>query len=301
MVWDASFIRVFLIMSLFFCFTAQASALVQETTYLGRVTAMDPLSLTLTIRAESEYGCDYSGGNPSCSFKQITPLQVIGTVPDEGVYNTFHNGDLVAGTILGGTGGRWAGIALVIQPPGSSAYVTSDIYGDPRTIPVPLGGDYGFDYSTLPDCSQCSGSVCRALSAHVVVRSGDTVVLEQSLNNGQSTRYSGRNDGSEISILYLSGEASSSSCPGTAPVAGIQPVSNFVIHVKPPIGGFTAPRETMPAKTESGGGEKPEGTPVPEKTQAPGLWITPLVSIGAIVFLVWTCRKNEEVMGQRRC
>jgi len=250
------------------CIASPVSAIVQEITYRGSVTAMDPLTLTLTIRAESQYGCNYTGGQPSCGFMPIAPVQVVGAVPDEGLFNTFHNGDLVTATILGGTGGQWAGIALVVLPPGSSTYVVTDIYGDPKTIPVPLGGDYQFEYSTLPDCSSCSGSVCKARSAHVVVRSGDTIVRELSLNNGQSTRYSGRDDGSSISVLYLSGEASGDSCPGATPVTGIQPISNFVITVTPPVGGFTGPRETVQQGAGGEGAEKPISTAVPEKTQA---------------------------------
>jgi len=163
------------------CIASPVSAIVQESTYMGRVTAMDPISLTLTIRAESQYGCNYTGGQPSCGFMPITPVQVVGAVPDEGLFNTFHNGDLVTATILGGTGGQWAGIALVVLPPGSSTYLATDIYGDPKTIPVTLGGDYKVEYSTLPDCSSCSGSVCKALSARVVVRSGEAIVQEKFL------------------------------------------------------------------------------------------------------------------------
>jgi len=37
-----------------------AAAAVQEIAYLGRITALDPLSGTITIRAESQYLCDYS-------------------------------------------------------------------------------------------------------------------------------------------------------------------------------------------------------------------------------------------------
>lgn len=285
MVKNAYYLAILFHVLVSLCFVAHASALVQETTYLGRVTAMDPLSLTLTIRAESEYGCSYSGGSPSCGFSSIAPLQVVGTVPDEGVFNTFHNGDLVAATILGGTGGRWAAIALVVIPGGSGTYLVSDIYGDPRTIPLDLGANYQFEYSTLPDCPTCSGSVCKALSARVVVKSGDTVLLEQSLNNGQSARYSGRNDGSWISILYISGESAPDTCAGASPATGIQPVSTFVIHVNPPVGGFTAPTGTMSTGETKGNVEKPQQTPEPERTRAAGFLLTPLAAMGGTALL----------------
>ncbi|MDH7509670.1 MAG: hypothetical protein QHH04_01325 [Methanolinea sp.] len=285
MVNNAQYLVTLFLVVFTLCFVAHASALVQETTYLGRVTAMDPLSLTLTIRAESQYGCSYSGGTPSCAFSSIDPVQVVGTVPDEGVFNTFHNGDLVAATILGDTGGKWAAIALVIVPPGSGTYLVSDIYGDPRTIPLDLGADYQFDYSTLPDCSACSGSVCKALSARVVVKSGESVLLEQSLNNGQSARYSGRNDGSWISILYISGEASADTCAGASPATGIQPVSSFVIHINPPVGGFTAPTGTPSPGETKRSMEKPLQTTEPERTRAGAFLLTPLGAMGGIALL----------------
>lgn len=289
MVRNAQYLAIFLLVVVSMCFVTQASAIVGETTYLGRVTAMDPLSLTLTIRAESQYGCSYSGGTSTCGFSSITPVQVVGTVPDEGVFNIFHNGDLVAATILGGTGGQWAAIALAILPVGSNTYIATDIFGDPKTIPLDLGGDYQFDYSTLPDCSACSGSVCKALSAKIVLRSGDIVLLEQSLNNGQSAQYFGRNDGSSVSILYLSGEAPAGTCAGASPATGIQPVSNFIIHVTPPVGGFTAPQKAI---SSGEAGEKTQKTTTPERTKAAGFLLAPIAVMGGMALIYCARRKK---------
>ncbi|MDI9632946.1 MAG: hypothetical protein QFX32_02690 [Methanolinea sp.] len=273
---------------------APVPALVQETTYMGKVTALDPLSLTLTIRAESQYGCTYQGNAPACGFAPVTPMQVVGAVPDEGVYNTFRLDDTVVATILGGSGGRWAGIALVVTPPGSSTPVAKDIFGDPRTVPVPLGGDYRFEYAVRPDCGQCTGTVCRALGAQVKLWSGDLPVLERYLNSGQSAVYSGRNDGSRVSILYLSGEAAADQCPGVSPAAGVQPVSNFVIHVTPPLGGFSAPKQTVaPGVTGEGpAGTATPATPAQESTRAAGFTVAAatLAAGLAAAFLFWKGR-----------
>lgn len=270
---------------------APVPALVQETTYMGKVTALDPLSLTLTMRAESQYGCAYQGNAPACGFAPITPLQVVGAVPDEGVFNTFRLDDTVIATILGGSGGKWAGIALVVTPPGSSTPVAKDIFGDPRTVPVPLGGDYRFEYAVRPDCGQCTGTVCRALGAQVKLWSGDLLVLERYLNSGQSAVYSGRDDASRVSIIYLSGEAPADQCPGVPPAVGVQPLSNFVIHVTPPSGGFSAPKQTaVPQVT----GEGPAGTATPttpaqEGTRAAGFTMaTATIAAGvAAVLFFW--------------
>ena len=245
-----------------------AAAAVLETTYMGRITALDPLSGTITIRAESQYSCDYSGSVAVCSFAPITPMQVVGTVSDEGIFNTFRNNDPVVATILGASGGEWAGFALVAPVPGTDQWAATEVFGDPHTIPVNLAGNYEMDYSTTPDCSACTGSVCKAQSAHVVLKSEGNIVLERSLTAGNSARYSGRNDGSSVSILYLSGEADSGPCSPAGAMAGMQPISNFIIHVVPPIGQAGTPGiVTHPTAA----GIEPKVTPLatPAATQAP--------------------------------
>lgn len=253
-------------------------AAVQETTYLGRITALDPLSGTITIRAESQYLCDYSPGGGTCHFNPITPLQVVGAVPDEGIFNTFRKGDQVVATILGASGGAWAGFALVIPGPGNLQWIATEIFGDPHTIPVPLAGSYTLEYSTVPDCSRCSGSVCRAATARVVLKSEGTTVIERSMNAGQSARYSGRNDGSSVSILYLSGEAGAGPCSPGVSVTGIQPVSAFIIHVVPPIGQPVTQSVVVPPTAEV---TEQKATPAatPPTTQSPSGYLIPAVAL----------------------
>lgn len=239
---------VLLIIALFWM---PAAAAVQEITYLGRITALDPLSGTITIRAESQYLCDYSRGDAACSFTPITPLQVVGTVPEEGIFNTFRNGDQVVATILGASGGAWAGFARVIPSSGREQWMVTDLFGDPNTIPVPLAGDYEIEYSTTPDCNHCTGSVCKALSAQVVLKSGGITVLERSMTSGQSARYSGRNDGSSVSILYLTGEADAGPCTPAGSLTGMQPISNFILQVVTPIGQAATPGMLTHPTTEA--------------------------------------------------
>ncbi|MCU0631587.1 MAG: hypothetical protein MUC66_01260 [Methanolinea sp.] len=264
------------------------AAAVQEQVYLGRITALDPLSNTLTIRAESQYSCDYSSGNTICRFTSMTPLQVVGSVTDEGIYNTFRNGDQVVATIMGGSGGSWVGIALVTPTPGIENWMATEIYGDPRSLPVLLAGDYLFEYTTIPDCSRCTGSVCKALSAHIILKSAGIKVLDQSLNSGQSTKYSGRNDGSSVSVLYLTGEAEAGQCSQAGPIAGIQPISNFIIHVVPPIGLVGSPGVITQPTAE---GIEPKVTPqsTPAPTQAISGYLLPA---GAICILALGLRRR---------
>lgn len=270
------------VIALFLIFLVMPSAaVVQEKVYLGRITALDPLSNTITIRAESQYFCDYSGAQPVCRFTPITPVQVVGTVPNEGIFTTFRNGDQVAAAIIGGSGSAWVGFALVIPGQGTDVWVATEMYGDPRTLPVTLAGDYQFEYSTLPDCTGCSGSVCRALSAQVILKSGAITVIDQSLNTGQSVRYSGRNDGSSVSILYLAGQADAAPCSHGAPASGLQPLSNFIIHVVPPIGQAASPGiVTQPTPM----GIEPKVTPVatPAATQAFAGYLIPVAALSFI-------------------
>ena len=260
-------------------------AVVQESCYLGRITALDPLSNTLIIRAESQYSCDYSTGNPVCGFTPVTPLQVVGTVPDEGIYNIFHNGDQVVATIIGGSGGAWGGIALVATATGTEQWLVTELYGDPHTLPVSLAGNYRMDYTILPDCSSCSGSVCKALSAHVMLWSGENAVIDKSLNGGQSTVYSGRNDGSSVSILYLSGESGAGQCSQAGTIAGPQPISTFIIHVVPPIG-QAGPQPITTQPTAEGIEPKvtPQSTPAPTRT--PSGYFLALGGLGAAALAV---------------
>jgi len=255
-----------------------AAAAVQEIAYLGRITALDPLSGTITIRAESQYLCDYSRGDAACRFTPITPLQVVGTVPEEGIFNTFRNGDQVVATILGASGGAWAGFSRVIPSASREEWMVTDLFGDPDTIPVPLAGDYEIEYSTTPDCNHCTGSVCKAQNAHVVLKSGGIPVLERSMTAGQSARYSGRNDGSSVSILYLTGEAGAGPCSQAGSLTGMQPISNFILQVVPPIG-QAATTAVVTHPTAIGIDQKvtPQSTPAP--TQAPFGYMIPLAAL----------------------
>ena len=80
--------------------------------------------------------------------------------------------------------------------------------------------------------------------------------------------YSGRNDGSRVSIQYLSGETRSTQCSQEHAISGIQPVSSFIIHVVPPIGEQGTPRTmTQPTAEEFKAPATTPSTPAP--TRAP--------------------------------
>jgi len=71
---NSLFTTILFLVTLSLCIASPVCAIVQESTYLGRVIALDPMSLTLTIRAESQYECNNTDGQPSCGFMPIRPL-----------------------------------------------------------------------------------------------------------------------------------------------------------------------------------------------------------------------------------
>ncbi len=272
-----------------------AMAAVQETCYLGKIASLDPLSQTLSLDVASHYSCDYSTGSPVWNVTSIIPPHEIavttpivnGTVAHSEVFTLFQGGDQVVATILGGDGGRWIGIALVSQEQGSEEWQATEVSGDPHALPVVLAGGYRMEYAILPDCTKCSGSVCRGLTSLVTVWSGDEKVVDDFLNSGHSLEYSGRNDGSRVSIHYLSGETRSTQCSQAPALAGIQPISSFIIHVDPPIGEQGTPWiSTQPT------GEEPRAPDIPPSTPAPTYAPTgDLLAVGALAILALVLRR----------
>ncbi len=275
------------------CIAAPAGAVLQQYTYLGTVTALDPVSESVTIRAEGEYGCIYraDGSAPVCSFSAITPQELTGTSPDIIAFTRLKRGDKVVVSSMGSPGIEWAGIARVIAAPGTDNWEATDIIGDPATIPVPLIADYGFSYKTTPDCNTCTGAVCTARSARVNLTSSGISIVDRSMNTGQSFTYSGRNDASSVEVIFLGGQAEALLCPGKAGMAGPQPVSTFIIHVNPPIGLVTqVPISTMPTEEGIAAKVTPGTTPAPTKAG-----FLPLTCIGGIMvlFAVYHCRTRR--------
>lgn len=237
------------------------SAVIQEVTLKGTVSAMSVDTNTLTIENPARYGCDYpAGGSPVCTFTPIDSVPVTGSVPDSAAFTVFKPGDSVVATSLGGVGGRWITLAKLFGSGPGEEYVT-DIVGDPGTVVVPLAGDYSLDIVTSPDCTACSGTTCTAQSAKVKVKSGGAVVAEKILLPRYSLEYNGRNDGSAVAVTFVHGEASSMTCAaGRSGMTGPQPVSVFLVNVVPPVG--FPPQTALPAETSA------PAAPVPT-TQAP--------------------------------
>jgi hypothetical protein len=302
------FLQIFIIALVLCLCVLPVSAVIQEVTLKGTVSALNPEKNTLTLENPAQYGCDYlTGGTPVCTFTPIDSVPVTGTVPASTAYSVFKAGDTVVATSLGGTGGTWITLAKLYGPGRNEEYVT-DIVGDPGTVPTPLIGDYALDITMAPECTTCSGTTCTAASAYVKVKSSGTVVLTKTLGPRQSLMYNGRNDGSSIAVTLVKGEALSTACAGgRSGMTGPQPVSVFIVNVVPPIG-LTPPVDggattTRPGEALADPRNSPVGTPIPvmtpnlakdtEPTPTAKAALLPFAAIGALglMALVFTARR----------
>jgi hypothetical protein len=263
-----------------------AGAVVLEVTMKGTVGAVMPVNNTLTVANPQKYGCTYPAtGAPVCTWDPMNRAAVSGTVPDPAVFTIFSQGDSLVATSMGGTGGTWISLAKLYGPGKDGEYVT-DIVGNLDSVPTPLIGDYVIDATTVPDCGKCTGTTCTALSSDVKLRSGALLVTERNLIPGGSFTYNGRNDGSSVAVTFVSGQASSMTCPGAMQlVGGVQPVSDYIVKVVPPIGfGMTQPVSVVSTTA---------GTTVPVTTQKAGT--LPFAVLGAlgVAGVLGLCAKKD--------
>jgi hypothetical protein len=229
-----------------------ASAVIQEVTLKGTVSAMSQKDNTLTLDNAARYGCTYpADGSPVCSYATPVTGPVKGMVPTGSTYDIFKKDDTAVGTSLGDAGGTWMTLAKLAGPGANEEFVT-DLVGDPNGIPTPLVGNYAVSYTTEPDCSTCYGTTCTAVSATVSVTSNGAVAMKKTLLPRQSFTYNARNDGSSVSVSFVKGEAPSLTCAsGQYGMTGPQPVSVFVINVVPPVGFAPATPAPTAAPTEA--------------------------------------------------
>ncbi|MEI7434656.1 MAG: hypothetical protein WCJ93_10430 [Methanomicrobiales archaeon] len=221
---------------------APVSAVVQEIVFRGTMVSMNQSAGTITVNAGYTYGCTFANNTSACSWNPATPENLTGTVPDPAVFTVLKAGDPVVATSMGGSGGTWIGVAKVFPTPGIENWLATDIIGDPDSLPVNLAADYYFVYSTTPECGNCTGSVCNALSAAVTLNSTDLTVLQKTLGRGEKVVYNRRNDNSSVIITFVQGQGLAEKCPGKAGMVGLQPVSTFIIHVNQ---GLAAPAPTV--------------------------------------------------------
>jgi len=239
-------------------------ATVLEVTLKGTVSDLSVANNTLTLASPLQYGCQYGAGAPVCSWTPLNIASVSGTVPDPAAFSVFANGDQAVAVSFGGTGGTWITLAKLYGS-GASADEATDEIGNLNSLqpaavtPVSLIGDYSVQANAVPACSVCNGTSCAAVSSNVTIASGNASVAQQILRPGQSLVFNGRNDASSVNVTFIKGQADVSACPGTpAGMSGTQPLSDYIVHVVPPLsitsanqgsGTPAAPESSAPAAT----------------------------------------------------
>jgi len=222
---------------LFAC-AVPAGAVVLEVTVKGTVADVSSANNSLTLANPEQYGCDYGSGTnaPVCSWTKLNTTLLTGTVPDAAALSVFAKGDQAVAVSLGGTGGTWIALAKLYGS-GTNADDATDEIGDIGSLPTALIGDYAVTGITAPNCSACTGTTCSATTSNVTVTSGKMTVAQKTLLPGESLYYNGRNDASRVNVSFVKGEALSDSCPKYAGlIGGVQPVSDYIVHVVPPMG-----------------------------------------------------------------
>jgi hypothetical protein len=283
------------------CIALPVSAVILEVTLKGSVATVNAQKNTLTIENPMQYGCSYpASGSPVCTYTPMSMSVLTGSVPDPAAFSVFKTGDPLVATSLGGAGEIWITLAKLHGSRPNEEYVT-DIVGDATTIPTPLAGNYSLILKTSPDCAVCNGSVCPAASSVVVIRSNDMVVANKTLLPGENLTFNARNDGSSVFVTFVKGQAAGSACRQQQVdiIGGAQPVSDYIVHVVPPIGmtGDRAPG-LVPASTMEPVSTAPPTTNPPASPATPAQTqkspVTPVAAIGALglgVVLVAAGRK----------
>jgi hypothetical protein len=215
-----------------------AGAVVLEVTVRGTVSDVSVVNNTLALSDPQQYGCDYGSGTsaPVCSWTPLNITELTGTAPDAAAFSVFAQNDQAVAVSLGGTGGTWIALAKLYGSGANADYATDEI-GDIGSLPTPLIGDYAVSAITLPNCSACTGTSCVATGSNVTITSGKMNVAQQVLDPGESLFFNGRNDASSVNVTFMKGEALSDSCTGySGLIGGVQPVSDYIVNVVPPVG-----------------------------------------------------------------
>jgi hypothetical protein len=268
-------------------FIVHGGAVMHEVTIKGTVATINPVKNTLTVDYPLQYGCNYPVNEaPVCSFTPTNKTGLTGTVPDAAAFTVFKNGDPIVATSIGGPGETWITLAKLYGSRPNEELVT-DIIGDIHTIPTPLIGNYALDATTIPDCSVCNGTTCTAKSAIIMVKSDGYGVLARTLMPGESLTSSGRNDGSGVTVTFVKGQASSTTCPGESGSTGPQAISVYIVKAVPPISAAQTNIRTATTTRPDEALTPLQSLPATSLTRSPGPATTragraPLAVIGAI-------------------
>jgi hypothetical protein len=199
--------------------------------FRGTVIDVSKTENTVTILATHRWGCQFDDGITTCSWISITPKVLTGTAPVPEVFDRITPGSSVMAGSLGTQGEKWTGIGILTPSYGAEPLHATDLFGEPGLLPAPLVAGYEITVAMQPDCGNCSGSTCVAQAANLTLSRDGAEVWSGILLPGSDAAYEDPLDGSSLSVKFVSGQASSSLCPGVpGGIGGVQPTSIFIVH-----------------------------------------------------------------------
>jgi len=237
-----SFATVLFILALCAC-CLPAEASLQPFTFRGYVTGTDAGSGNLSLLATHQWRCSYDNDTITCGWQAITPLPITGIVPSDATFTVVRSGQVVEASSLGIPGGHWTGIGVLVPVYEEKGYFATGLVGDLGSLPAPLISGYSVTAVTEPDCGNCPGSTCPALSANLTIFRDGVEVWNGMLLPGEDIQYRDPLDQSGLYISFVSGSASSRLCPNaTGGMTGPQTLSIFIVRADRP---GTGPVPTM--------------------------------------------------------
>ena len=224
-------------------FATPALAAVYEPTWKGSIAGIDYETSTISVEVESIYECNFIQEEPICGFYERDfeiPEIISSEMYDVSVYDVAEVGDPVIGRSYGGfESTEWSAFATIIEEEDGSISIEA-LFGDVGLLDIaPLAADYLVSYDDMTaDCEACTGTICQATSVVVAISSEGSKVVSEMLVPGQVFSYFGREDGSGITVAFVSGETSYLACETEADVGfmpGPQPIQDFSIIISLPI------------------------------------------------------------------
>jgi len=232
--------HVFILISMLCCMfiAAPVAAVVYEPTWKGYVTSIDYETSIISVEITGTYGCEYiNQADPICGFEAVKPQQISGEIYDAAVYDLITIGSPVIGKSFGGfESTQWSALAKIIEE--DVTYIEA-LFGDTGLLDIaPLAAGYSVSFNDMvPDCDACTGTICPVTSVMVGIYSKGPQVSVDILVPGQATSYFERNDGSGVSVTFVSGEISYLACEAdiTEMMTGPQAIQDFTIIVTLPL------------------------------------------------------------------
>ena len=211
---------------------APVAAAVYEPLWKGEVLTVDYETATITVEVSETYACTYAEGKSTpCGFEPAEHQIISAIVTDPTVYDIIEAGTPVIGKSYGGfESADWSALAKISQ--GDEMYIEA-LFGDISLLDIaPLAAGYSVTFGDMQAlCDACTGTRCPATSVDLTISCEGAEDLLETLSPGQGVSYSGREDGTRISITFVTGEVSSLICNPENMMPGPQARQDFTIIV----------------------------------------------------------------------